>query len=103
MLRTAGSGKLLYLAMKHRHADSSWLKTYKSSMIRTSIEEMVRCKEHGFVCWHTHSNYNSGSEDTSLDDPYYLPLLEKAAELGLYVYLHPQVSNIGRLLKYGYM
>lgn len=71
--------------------------------IEASIEEMVRCKEHGFVCWHTHSNYNAGSEDTSLDDPYYLPLLEKAAELGLYVYLHPQVSNIGRLLKYGYM
>jgi predicted TIM-barrel fold metal-dependent hydrolase len=55
-------------------------------------------KELGFVAWHTHSNYG----DSYPDEPKYRPLFAKAAELGIYVYLHPQLPNIKRLLDLGF-
>ena len=56
------------------------------------------CQEYGFVSWHTHSNYGN----TAPDDPRYLPLFRKAAELGVYVYLHPQLPEGSRYAGYGF-
>ena len=58
--------------------------------VEVAVAEMERCvKELGFVGWHTHSNYG----ETSPDDSRYLPLFKKAEELGIYVYLHPQLAH----------
>ena len=61
--------------------------------VAAAERELERCvKEYGFVSWHTHSNYGN----TAPDDPRYLPLFRKAAELGVYVYLHPQLPEGSR-------
>lgn len=62
--------------------------------VPAAVAEMERCvKELGFVGWHTHSNYGP----TACDDPQYLPLFKKAEELGIYVYLHPQLAHASRV------
>lgn len=59
-----------------------------------AVKEMERCvKELGFVGWHTHSNYG----ETAADHPRYRPLFHKAEELGIYVYLHPQLAHKSRV------
>ena len=58
--------------------------------VEESCKELERCvKELGFVAWHVHSNFG----DTTPDDPRYLPIFKKAAELDVYVYLHPQLPK----------
>lgn len=67
--------------------------------IEASCNELERCvKEYGFVSWHTHSNYGS----TAPDDDIYRPLFKKAAELNVYVYLHPQLPSNERMEGYGF-
>ena len=67
--------------------------------VAAAERELERCvKEYGFVSWHTHSNYGN----TAPDDPRYLPLFRKAAELGVYVYLHPQLPEGSRYAGYGF-
>ena len=67
--------------------------------IDAAIAELERCvKELGFVAWHTHSNYGEESPDM----PKYLPLFKKAEELGIYVYLHPQLPIGKRFGDYGF-
>jgi len=67
--------------------------------IEKALKEMERCvKELGFVCWHTHSNLRGAC----LDEPEFLPLFEKAAELGIYIYLHPNLPDMPELHKYGF-
>lgn len=67
--------------------------------VDAAVEELERCvKQYGFVAWHTHSNYG----DTAPDHPRYRPLFEKAAELGVYVYLHPQLPEGDRYEGYGF-
>lgn len=62
--------------------------------VDAALAEMERCvKELGFVGWHTHSNYGP----TAPDDLQYRPLFHKAAELGIYVYLHPQLAHKSRV------
>ncbi|RJR47446.1 MAG: amidohydrolase [Desulfobacteraceae bacterium] len=51
----------------------------------------------GFKGWKTHSNY--GGE--FLDDRKFWPILERAENLGVAVYLHPAVPNIPQLSTYG--
>ncbi|WP_404900546.1 amidohydrolase family protein [Priestia filamentosa] len=64
-----------------------------------ACEELERCvKEYGFVSWHTHSNYG----ETAPDDKIYRPIFKKAAELGVYVYLHPQLPTGNRTDGYGF-
>lgn len=64
-----------------------------------SCRELERCiKELGFVGWLTHSNYVSNG----IDDLQYRPILEKTAELGAFMYLHPFVSPSFRQLDYGF-
>lgn len=61
--------------------------------------ELERCvKEYGFVSWHTHSNYGKHSPD----ELQYRPIFKKAAELGVYVYVHPQLPDDERISNYGF-
>lgn len=56
----------------------------------TAADELERCvRELGFRGW----KVNSHVRDGYLDDPRYLPLLERAAALGVPVYLHPTVPH----------
>ncbi len=62
--------------------------------IEASCKELERCvKEYGFVSWMAYSNFGK----TSPDEERYLPIFEKAQELGIYVYLHPHVPDYYRL------
>lgn len=64
-----------------------------------ACRELERCvKEYGFVAWHTHSNYGK----TSPDELMYRPIFKKAAELGIYVYVHPQLPDSERMGDYGF-
>jgi len=74
--------------------------TLPSTNVEAACEELERCvKELGFVSWHTHSNYGK----TSPDELRYRPIFQKAADLGVYVYLHPQVPDTPRLSDYGFV
>jgi uncharacterized protein len=64
-----------------------------------AADELERCvKELGFKGWNTHSNYG----DSYLDDRRYLPILERAAKLGVPVYIHPTVPAIPQTRGYGF-
>ncbi|MCC8142331.1 MAG: amidohydrolase family protein [Lachnospiraceae bacterium] len=65
-----------------------------------ACRELERCvKGYGFVGWHVHSNFG----DTAPDEERYWPIFQKAAELGIYVYLHPQVPDDRRTRNCGFM
>ena len=65
--------------------------------IDAACKELERCvKELGFVCWHTHSNYT----DTNASEERFLPIFETAAELGVYIYLHPNMPDYAGLDEY---
>ena len=64
-----------------------------------AAQELERAvKELGLKGWKTHSNYGDGY----LDDEQYWPILEKTADLGVPIYLHPAVPAIPPLRKYGF-
>ncbi len=60
------------------------------------LERVV--KEYGFVSWHTHSNYGKHHPD----EEKYRPIFQKAAELGIYVYLHPHIPDYERITDMGF-
>ena len=63
-----------------------------------SVAEFERCvKELGFNGWNTHSNFG----DSYLDDPKYWPILAKAEEMDVPIYLHPAVPMIKELNEFG--
>lgn len=62
----------------------------------TELERAV--KELGMIGWKTHSNFG----DTYLDDPRYRPILKKAEELDVPIYLHPSAPAISQLWTYGF-
>ncbi len=65
-----------------------------------ACKELEKCvKEYGFVAWQAHSNFG----DTAPDEERYWPIFQKAAELGIYVYLHPQVPDDRRTRNCGFM
>ncbi len=67
--------------------------------VDAAIYELERCvKELGFVAWHTHSNLRGAS----LEEERFLPLFKKAAELGVYIYLHPNLPDMPELYNYGF-
>jgi predicted TIM-barrel fold metal-dependent hydrolase len=68
------------------------------SDIDASLAELERCRDMGFVAWHTYSNFGPNGE---IDDEKYLPLIKKATELGMYIYIHPAFPQDERMLKYG--
>ena len=60
--------------------------------------ELERCvKELGFKGWKTHSNFG----DSYIDEKRYWPILAKAEELGVVIYLHPVAPMIKELRTYG--
>lgn len=66
--------------------------------VNMAIDELERCvKSLGFVGWNAFSNFG----EDGLDDPRYLPLLKKADELGIFIYLHPTMPTMERLHGYG--
>jgi predicted TIM-barrel fold metal-dependent hydrolase len=63
-----------------------------------AVAELERCvKDLGFKGWKTHSNFG----DSFLDEKRYWPILAKAEELGVPVYLHPAAPMIPELRTYG--
>ena len=67
--------------------------------VDAACKELRRCvNELGFVCWHTHSNY----VDECVSDERFLPIFETAADLGIYVYLHPTLPVAPYLEDYGF-
>lgn len=64
-----------------------------------AIKELERAiVELGFKGWNTHSNFGN----TMIDDPKYHPILQKAEELGVPVYLHPTVPAFKEAHGYGF-
>jgi uncharacterized protein len=64
-----------------------------------AADELERCvKELGFKGWLTHSNYG----DAYLDEKQYRPILAKAADLNVPVYIHPTVSAVPQVTAYGF-
>ncbi len=62
--------------------------------IEGSLLELQRCHDElGFIGWNTHSNFT----DHYIDEDEFFPLLAKAAELNMFVYLHPGPPAIDRL------
>jgi predicted TIM-barrel fold metal-dependent hydrolase len=65
---------------------------------QAAAAELERCvKELGFKGWKTHSNFG----DSYLDDKRYWPILAKAEELGVPIYLHPAAPMIKEFRAYG--
>ena len=65
---------------------------------QAAAAELERCvKELGFKGWKTHSNFG----DSYIDEKRYWPILAKAEELGVVIYLHPVAPMIKELRTYG--
>ena len=65
-----------------------------------AVEELERCvKVLGFRGWDTQSNFG----DSYLDDPQYRPILAKAEELGVPIYLHPAIPMIPEIRALGFV
>ncbi len=63
-----------------------------------AVKELERAvKELGFKGWKTHSNFG----DSYLDEKRYWPVLAKAEELNVPIYLHPAAPMIPQLRTYG--
>ena len=63
-----------------------------------AAKELERCvKDLGFRGWNTHSNFG----DSYIDEKRYWPVLAKAEELGVPVYLHPTWPIIKEFQTYG--
>jgi predicted TIM-barrel fold metal-dependent hydrolase len=63
-----------------------------------AVLELERAvKDLGFKGWKTHSNFG----DSYLDDKRYWPILAKAEELGVPIYLHPTAPMMEELRTYG--
>ncbi len=66
--------------------------------VDSAVKELERCvKELGFKGWNTHSNFG----DSFLDEKRYWPLLAKAEELNIPIYLHPTYPIVPQLATYG--
>jgi len=66
---------------------------------KQAADELERCvKDLGLVGWNTHAHYG----DSYLDEKKYWPILERAEKLNVPVYLHPTVSAVSQLTKYGF-
>ena len=65
----------------------------------TAADELQRAvAELGLKGWKTHSNYG----DSYLDERKYWPILERAEQLGVPIYLHPTIPAMPPLRKYGF-
>jgi predicted TIM-barrel fold metal-dependent hydrolase len=65
----------------------------------SAVRELERAvKDLGLKGWKTHSNYG----DSYLDEKIYWPILAKAEELDVPIYLHPTAPMIPQLRTYGF-
>ena len=65
----------------------------------SAAKELERAvKELGLLGWKTHSNYG----DSYIDEKTYWPVLAKAEELDVPIYLHPTATIIEQLRTYGF-
>jgi uncharacterized protein len=65
-----------------------------------AVRELERCvKVLGFKGWETQSNFG----DSYLDDPQYRPILAKAEELDIPIYVHPAIPMIPELRTFGFV
>jgi predicted TIM-barrel fold metal-dependent hydrolase len=72
--------------------------TLAPKAVDEAVKELERCvRELGFKGWNTHSNFG----DSYLDEKRYWPLLAKAQELDIPIYLHPTLPIIREFLGYG--
>ncbi len=98
-----------YWARIHNDSAYAYSQRYPNRVIPTmtlpvanvdsAIAEMKRCYDIGFRMWFARSNF--GYRYPRLYDPVYEPLLAKAEELGVSVYLHPEVPTEPSLLDNG--
>ncbi len=66
---------------------------------QAAVKELERAvKDLGLKGWKTHSNYG----DAYLDDKRFWPILAKAEELNVPIYLHPTAPMISQLQTYGF-
>ena len=66
--------------------------------VETAVAELERAvRELGLRGWGTHSNFG----DSYLDEKRYWPILDKAEELGVPIYIHPTVPKIEEMRTYG--
>jgi len=64
----------------------------------SAARELERCvRDLGFIGWNTHCNFG----DSYLDEKTYWPVLAKAEELDVPIYLHPTVPIIPQFRTYG--
>jgi predicted TIM-barrel fold metal-dependent hydrolase len=64
-----------------------------------AADELERAvTELGFKGWKTHSNYGG----TYLDEQKYWPILERAEQLDVPIYLHPTIPAMPQLRRYGF-
>jgi uncharacterized protein len=82
-----------------RHPDrfAGYAALYPKDVDGAAAELERSVNELGLKGWKTHSNFG----DSFLDEPRYRPLLAKAEELGVPVYLHPAAPMIPELRTYG--
>jgi predicted TIM-barrel fold metal-dependent hydrolase len=82
-----------------RHSDRfQGFATLAPKDAEAAAAELERCvKELGFKGWNTHSNFG----DSFLDEKRYWPVLAKAEELGVPIYLHPTYPIVSQLQTYG--
>ncbi|MGI5971846.1 MAG: amidohydrolase family protein [Oscillospiraceae bacterium] len=93
----SANDELYALSRKHSGRIRGYANLVPQS-VEISMSELIRCHDElGFIAWNTHSNFT----DTHIDDDEYFPLLEKAAQLGMFVYLHPGPSSYERLNGFG--
>jgi len=99
-----GTGTAIEVARKTNNEFFEWGKQYPGRFlgyatliptdVEASIKELERCKfELGFNAWNTHTNFTR----TYIDEDPFFPLLKRAAELNMFVYLHPGPPSIERL------
>lgn len=97
------------LARRSNDALAEWIQKYPdryrgfASLAVKDIDEAVKelersVKELGLMGWKTHSNYG----DSYLDEKKYWPLLAKAEELDIPIFLHPAAPLIPQLRTYGF-
>jgi len=67
--------------------------------VEEAIAEMQRCYDMGFRVWFIDSNF--GKQFKRIYDPMYEPLLAKADELGVTLYIHPGIPTEPTLLDNG--
>jgi len=67
--------------------------------VQGAVKELERAVlELGLKGWHTLSNFG----DHFLDEKQYWPIMAKAEELGVPIYIHPTIPTIPQLLTYGW-